>query len=388
MRRNCLIAGFLFWIALGCCPSEAQYSANFQTNIISGVTSNWSGSYYVGYTTFADTLLIHDSGVLNVGGGGAGILGFMAGSSNNVAVVTGSNSVWKSPGGLVIGYNGAGNQLVIADGGAVLSDGSHGFIGFASSSSNNMVTVSGSGSVWSNRDLQVGVNGLANQLVITNGGAVCSSLFGCLGCSVSSINNLILVTGSGSAWYNRGNLYVGGPGNSNQLAVSTDGSVVASNAYIGYDAASVGNQISVSGGNLYVTNAVHNAVLEVRRGQLILSGGLLQADTLVITNSCAQFIHTGGTLIVGKVVLDPNTFRIVSVVPQSNDLLVTWMMGPGQINALQATAGGPDGSYNTNGFSDIFIVTNNAIVGAITNYLDLGAATNVPARYYRARLVP
>jgi hypothetical protein len=27
-------------------------------------------------------------------------------------------------------------------------------------------------------------------------------------------------------------------------------------------------------------------------------------------------------------------------------------------------------------------------IGAVTNYLDLGATTNVPSRYYRVRLVP
>lgn len=44
------------------------------------------------------------------------------------------------------------------------------------------------------------------------------------------------------------------------------------------------------------------------------------------------------------------------------------------------------GSYDTNNFTDIFTVTNT--VGVVTNYLDVGAATNVPTRYYRVRLVP
>src|SRR5437870_3526531 len=38
------------------------------------------------------------------------------------------------------------------------------------------------------------------------------------------------------------------------------------------------------------------------------------------------------------------------------------------------------------GFAAIFAVTNT--VGTTTNYLDIGAATNVPAFYYRVRLVP
>jgi hypothetical protein len=114
----------------------------------------------------------------------------------------------------------------------------------------------------------------------------------------------------------------------------------------------------------------------------------LSPPALVITNPCAQFVHTGGTLIIGNIVLDPNMFRIVSVTPTGNDMLVTWMMGPGATNTLQATAGDGSGGYSTNGFSDIFIVTNNTTVGTITNYLDVGAAKNMPSRYYRAQLVP
>lgn len=127
---------------------------------------------------------------------------------------------------------------------------------------------------------------------------------------------------------------------------------------------------------------------EVRHGELIVNGGVLQADTLVMTNGCASLVHTGGTLIVGNVVLDPNTFRIVSVTPQGKDILVTWMMGPGATNALQATAGGTHGSYTTNGFTDIFVVTNYTTPGVVTNYLDIGAATNIPSRFYHARLSP
>ena len=141
-------------------------------------------------------------------------------------------------------------------------------------------------------------------------------------------------------------------------------------------------------GSLIVTNATGTGVLEVRHGELILNGGLLQADTLVMMNPCASFVHTGGTLIVGSVTLDPNTFRVVSVTRQGNDMLVTWMMGPGATNTLQATAGNGSGGYNTNSFTDIFIVTNNTTIGTVTNYLDIGAVTNAPARYYRARLVP
>jgi hypothetical protein len=54
--------------------------------------------------------------------------------------------------------------------------------------------------------------------------------------------------------------------------------------------------------------------------------------------------------------------------------------------ALEAAAGAADGGYATNNFTDIFTVTNT--IGTITNYLDVGGATNQAARYYRVQLVP
>ena len=79
-------------------------------------------------------------------------------------------------------------------------------------------------------------------------------------------------------------------------------------------------------------------------------------------------------------------FRIVSVVGTGNDVLVSWLTGVGKTNALQVTAGADSGVYSSNGFADLFIVTNTT--GSVTNYSDSGAATNSPARYYRVRLVP
>ncbi len=81
-----------------------------------------------------------------------------------------------------------------------------------------------------------------------------------------------------------------------------------------------------------------------------------------------------------------SALRITSITKQGADILITWTMGAGKTNALQVTAGDPFGGYATNGFVDIFSVTNT--VGTITNYLDVGGATNVPTRYYRVRLVP
>jgi hypothetical protein len=71
-------------------------------------------------------------------------------------------------------------------------------------------------------------------------------------------------------------------------------------------------------------------------------------------------------------------------VPQGDDIVITWQTALGKTNALERSAG--DAGSFSNNFADIFTVTNTA--GSATNYLDLGAATNSPAGYYRIRLVP
>lgn len=374
--------------------SNAQYSANFQTNIISGVTSNWPGDYYVGNTSFADVLQIQDGGVLASMSAGFGVVGGMVGSSNNSVIVSGVGSVWSNA-SVDVGGSGPGNSLIISNGGQVI-DGSAsnvkfgGFIGSGSGSSNNTVVVTGAGSLWKNigglsdgaGGLTVGEGGAWNRLIISNGASVLGAR-GVIG-TVSS-NNVVRAV-EGGIWQNS-TLIVGRNGSSNSLVIA-GGLVSATNLVVGVASATCDNLVELDAGSLVVTNAAANAVFEVRRGAFIMHGGVLQVDKLVITNSCAQFIHTGGIVIAGSVVLDPNAFRITSITQQGNDLLVTWMMGPGATNTLQVTSGDAGGNYATNGFTDIFIVTNNASAGTVTNYLDVGAATNGPTRYYRARLVP
>ena len=580
--------------------AQAQYTANFQTNIISGVTSNWGGSYNVGSNTVADVLLIQNGGTLS---SDTGYLGYEIGSSNNSAVVTDTNSVWK--GGIVgvpylyVGYSGAGNGLVISNRGRVSF--SFHYIGYNSTSSNNSVLVTGPGSAWSNTfgNIVVGAHGSANSLIVSNGGQVVNSLFGYGYVGLWGSNNVVVITGSNSTWKGNDQFYVGWDGASNSVVVENGGQLTSADSVVGVDATGAHNRIVVSGtgsawtntgefrfgslggdnylvitnggavfndspgfmlggsfasdnrvlvagtgslwsttggifigshgggnslvisnggravcsvgsvgsstgnsnsvlvtgsgsiwssgsiiavgnqgsgnsvvvaggsvvaaglvigkasatcdnfvqldsGNIVVTNATLDAVLEVGYGKLILNGGVLQVDKLVITNSCARFIHNGGALIVGTLVLDPaldadgdglpngweqsygldplsangdngpngdpdhdgftnleefqagtnptnptsNPLRVTAIAVESNDVRITWTTAGGLTNVVQAAAGGADGSY-TNNFSDIsssIVVPGMSL--STTNYLDLGGATNWPARYYRIRLVP
>jgi hypothetical protein len=81
--------------------------------------------------------------------------------------------------------------------------------------------------------------------------------------------------------------------------------------------------------------------------------------------------------------------RLTAITRQSNDVQLVWTTTGGSTNRVQATAGGPDGSFATNNFADI---GSNLIIagsGAVTtNYTDTGGATNSLSRYYRIRLLP
>jgi autotransporter family porin len=243
--------------------TRAQYTADFQTNIISGVTSNWVGDYYVGYTNFADVLLIQNSGVLS---NSQGILE----TSSNSVVVTGTGSVWSSSVGLMIGVAGSGNSMVVKDGGRVTS--SWPSVGYQGGK--NAVLVTDSGSVWSNAGtLTLGwYEPGGNSLVISNGGQVFSTaaIMGLYGGS----NNSVLVTGSGSVWSNSGTLEVGHYGPLNKVAITDGGKVFTKYGVVGGNSES--NSASVSGfGSIWVnsgTLAVADSYLVITNGGQVLCG--------------------------------------------------------------------------------------------------------------------
>lgn len=88
--------------------------------------------------------------------------------------------------------------------------------------------------------------------------------------------------------------------------------------------------------------------------------------------------------------MDSNStpFRSTSISRQGDDILITWATQGGTTNRVQTApdiAGGSASSTFTN-LSPVVIPHGNYL--ASTNYLDIGGATNVPAKYYRVRLGP
>jgi T5SS/PEP-CTERM-associated repeat protein len=194
----------------------------------------------VGVAGSGNSLVICNTGVL---GTANTILGDLASSSNNTISVTGGGSVWFNDLAITVGNFGSGNSLVISNGGVVGS--ATGIVGDAAGSSNNMVLVTGDGSIWNNYlDLAVGNHGSSNGLAISDGGVVGSGT-GTIGGGAGS-NNTVLVTGDRSVW-SVGGLSVGsGPSSfGNTVAITNGGSVVVdSNLLIG--SSSMSNRVNIS----------------------------------------------------------------------------------------------------------------------------------------------
>src|SRR6185369_10178023 len=89
-------------------------------------------------------------------------------STSNAVWVTGVNSRWLTSGNIDVGAGGANNLLVVSNGGFVgaTASGVFGVVGNASGANSNLAVVTGTGSVWSSSaDLEIGLSGSANRLL-------------------------------------------------------------------------------------------------------------------------------------------------------------------------------------------------------------------------------
>ncbi len=254
-------------------------SANSNALIVTGPGSVWnniSGSLYVGNSGSGNTLTIATSG--SVVDGAYGYIGYNSGANNNSVTVTGSGSVWSNNSGVIVGSSGSGNTLTITNGGMVTSYG--GSVGDGSSA--NVVTVTGAGSVWSNRsDMTVGNGGSGNTLTITNGGMIIS-YGGYIGYGGGGKSNVVTVTGTGSVWkIGLDGLWMGYYGANNSLIITNGATVFSFGGYLGYYGGANSNSIIVTGAGsvwsnsstLYVGDSGSGNCLLVANGGTVFSAG-------------------------------------------------------------------------------------------------------------------
>jgi T5SS/PEP-CTERM-associated repeat protein len=386
-----------------------------------------SGVLYVGNYGKGNSLTISNGAQVLSGKGYLGGFGSYVSGNNNHVLVTGSGSIWSNSDILYIGGWGSENTMAIRSGGRAAN--STAALGSYYFSTNNSALISDPGSVWENTGLVIGSFSAGNTMVISNSGEVTAESDCYVGQGATGGGNTVRIVDEARLVVH-GTLRLGHQAYSNSIVI-VNGSVFAANLLVGFASANCDNLLQLDSGSLIVTNSATNAVLEVRYGKAIVNGGVLRADILVVTNECARFIRNGGTLLIGSLILDPNlsavgdgisngwkqqygldpfdpsvantdndgdgfsnlqeylagtdptnsaaAFRILSIIRTNNDVLVTWQPGIDKTNALQRAGD------LTSSFADIFIVTNTT--GSVTNFLDVGGATNSPPQFYRVRLV-
>jgi hypothetical protein len=413
--------------------SRGQVTVAGGTNIFPSLTiGEMSGA--TGSVLVSDGLLqvngdvLHSRGTFTVAGGNANLLGEFDNRPSNIVWITGGQMAVTNgnmfPGQIVVSNgtllardlflgNSVGIAILRVDGGVVALP----------KSFNGLIVGNGSitGSVW-----QTG-----GQIILTNTTLSIGGLFGSAVGTVTGSNGTLLAS----------NVFVAaissGRGTFN-IAGSTNH--VYANLILGDESCIGTGIVNMTSGQLFVTNAAGNATLDVRSGTLAISGGLLQADKIIITNPCAHFVNSGGAVIYNTAVLPPNgdadgdgipngyeishglnaldpananqdtdgdgltdlqeylagtdptnsasAFRVTSIVRTNSNIRITWSTAGGHTNRVLIATPVPGGSF-TNEFSNLssFIILPGS-GDTSTNYTHIGGATNSPSNYYRIRLIP
>jgi len=245
--------------------SSSNNSLQISNGVAAGATSMWAGSEVgannnqltVGANatlTLTDDIYVGGNGSSNrltITNGGAVSAFYMsagreAGSNDN-QVTVGANATLAVTDLIDVGFHGSSNNLTITNGGAVSAN--YTSAGRESGSNNNAILVTSDASMLINNDLFVGEAGSTNSMTVSERGRVTSSV-GYIGKNATSANNTVTVTGTNSTWTNNGTLHVGYQGSNNTLTVANSGTVTASSISIASQAGSGGTlNIGTFGGS-------------------------------------------------------------------------------------------------------------------------------------------
>ena len=333
--------------------------ANRNFVIVSDPGSIWSnnaGNSFIGREGAGNQLLVTNGGAWVSANVFIGSL--LANASNNVVLVTGSNSVFRtgdfqmggggvnnsftvadqgllSASGITIGTATIGNQMVITNGGRAVVTGSTIVGENSANSSNNTLIVTGPGSVLSNSaNLQIGRASGGNQLIISNQALVVDAQ-GFVGSnSTNAGNNSVIVTGTGSVWSNTSSIVMGGLGSGNRLTVTDTGRVYAASMTVGNNGGGrgFGNTVTITnGGQFYTSGSIvlgetdsstsNNTLIVTGRGSVMTNGG----NILIGRNSVGnQFIVSDGGLVV-------NAQGLIGATATSGSNNTGTVTGPGSV---------------------------------------------------------
>jgi T5SS/PEP-CTERM-associated repeat protein len=271
-------------------------SASNNIVLIAGAGSVWNNSLGLsfGEESAGNQMIISNGGaVYNAGA----VVGSNNSASNNIVLITGTGSVWSNWNNsiTVIGEEGAGNQMIISNGGAVCSSGNNSgdsVVGYDPSGSDNIVLITGHGSIWNSSTLSFGEQSAGNQMIISDGGALYSA-GAYVGEFTSASNNIMLITGAGSVW-NSGSdwLYFGFYGAGNQMIISNGGGVVSGHAsWVGLTPSGSNNIVLVTGTGSVWTNLELGFASDSAGNQMIITNG---GAVYTTGNGCSVGSQNGG----------------------------------------------------------------------------------------------
>ena len=234
------------------------------------------GDLYVGYYGSGNTMTIANSGqVFNANS----YIGYDSTTSGNTVLVTGAGSIWSNSGSLYVGYSGFDNSLTIADSGTVIA--TNVVIGF-NPSTGNAITVSG-GFLYATNGTGDGALTVQNGTLTINSGTVMADLF----YASNDTNSVVNLNGGtlsvGAAFVSNGVPFQIGDGASAAALVLRSGVssfandlVVANNATL-----SIFNTVNVAGN--YMQNATGTLLLNFSGTNLNQFGFLNITGTASLT---------------------------------------------------------------------------------------------------------
>ena len=359
----CYLA-FGFTLLLGVIPARAQ--TLYVTNTTNISTSQSYSNGFIGssnaLTSLTGNLTVNSGAMLTVTN--ALTLGNVTNTPNNRVTISGAGSEF-SAGGVTVGSGSAGNSLLVTNGAILRTDLSNASlvsvsVGSGTFASNNILTVTGSGSGWvqtnTNRAVFVGDSGDNNQLVFSGGSvsSIASSIN--VGSQASAAGNSLQVTGAGTILTNRSIILANG---TNQSLVISGGAQVVSTA-----TGSAQLNPSLSLANTFgATPQGHSALITDSGTTYTMAGGLnvgFQGTASLVISNGAQVFNTATTL--------GNSYIGYISNASGSSVLVT---GAGSVwsNASTLSVGS---SANTN---SSLTVRDGALV-SIVRGLDIGEITN------------
>lgn len=326
-------AGSSDWFAAGNWnPGSVPTNQNFTVidtttpfpTVISGLPAHAS-QVSVGVVGFG-ALTIQEGGTLTTLPFGGGFIGGGLGS-NGTVTVTGTGSTWSNA-LLFVGRLGTG-VLKIEDGGRVISS-FGGSVG-ETAGSTGTATVTGPTSTWDVRGvLNIGDSG-TGTLTIQSGGSV-TNTSGVLG-SFAGATGMVTVAGAGSNWTNNGNVVVGSAG-TGELMIADGGTVTDLTGVVGGSSGSRGT-VTVTGTGSAWRNSLGVNIGNSGTGALTIANeGVVAAPSVVVAAQTGSI----GTLNIGA---DP--------------LVSTAAAAPGTINAPTVAFGLGAGTLNFNHTSSEYV---------------------------------